>query len=170
VEAFGRLVELHGSAVFRTALAALRSRPEAEDAAQEAFLSAFERLATFRREASFRTWLLSIAWRKALDRRRSLRSRLRRFLPQADGDAVAAPNLGACEVLADAQTAARVGGLVRRLPARLRDPLLLAASEEHSYGEVAALLGRPVGTIKSQVHEAREMLRRWLVQMEQARE
>src|SRR5262249_36662463 len=72
-EAFGELVDRHRDAVFRAALAALRDRAEADDAAQDAFLLAYRRLSTFRGESSFRTWILSIAWRAALDRRRSWR-------------------------------------------------------------------------------------------------
>src|SRR3954463_7898610 len=56
--AFGELVDRHRSAVERAARAALGSHADAEDAAQEAFLVAYQRLASFRGEASFKTWLL----------------------------------------------------------------------------------------------------------------
>jgi RNA polymerase sigma factor (sigma-70 family) len=69
--AFGELVDRHKTAVYRAALAALGSPADAEDAAQDAFISAYQRLASFRGDASFKTWLLSIAWNQALNRRRS---------------------------------------------------------------------------------------------------
>ncbi len=70
--AFGELVNRHKAAVYRAALAALGSPADADDAAQDAFVSAFRRLATFRGEASFKTWLLTITWNQALNRRRKL--------------------------------------------------------------------------------------------------
>src|SRR5207253_5215524 len=69
-EAFGELISLYERVVFRTALAALGTREDAEDAAQEALVTAWQKLESFRGEATFRTWLLTIVWRKAIDRRR----------------------------------------------------------------------------------------------------
>ncbi|HTL44851.1 MAG TPA: sigma-70 family RNA polymerase sigma factor, partial [Vicinamibacterales bacterium] len=72
VEAFGDLVERHRRSVMRAAVAALGSATEADDVVQEAFVTAFQKLSGFRGEASFKTWMLSITWRKALDRRQSV--------------------------------------------------------------------------------------------------
>ena len=70
--AFGELVDRHRSAVYRAALAAIGSAADAEDASQEAFLTAYRRLSSFRGEASFKTWLLTIAWHQAINHRRGL--------------------------------------------------------------------------------------------------
>src|SRR5437773_2925834 len=70
--AFGALVDRHRAAVHRAAMAALGAHADAEDAAQDAFVLAWRRLDTFRGDASFRTWLLAIAWRQAINRRRSV--------------------------------------------------------------------------------------------------
>jgi RNA polymerase sigma factor (sigma-70 family) len=83
VEAFGELVERNRRAVFRAALAAVRSPAEADDVAQEAFVTAFRKLQSFRGESQFRTWLLSITWRKAIDRRKSMSRWLRLSAPDA---------------------------------------------------------------------------------------
>src|SRR5688500_887852 len=72
VEAFGDLVERNRRAVFRAALAAVGSATEADDVAQEAFVTAWQKLDGFRGESQFRTWLLSITWRKAIDRRKTI--------------------------------------------------------------------------------------------------
>ena len=77
VEAFGELVERNRRAVFRAALACVGSPAEADDVAQDAFITAYKKLHTFRGEAQFRTWLLSITWRKAIDRRKSISRWLR---------------------------------------------------------------------------------------------
>ena len=68
--AFGELVERHRGAVFRAALAALGNEADAEDIAQEALVLAFRRIDQFRGDASVRTWMVSIAWRLSLSRRR----------------------------------------------------------------------------------------------------
>ena len=70
-EAFGELVSLHYRAVFRTAMAALQRREDAEDVTQDAFVLAWRKVAGFRGDSSFKTWLLTIVWRQALDKRRS---------------------------------------------------------------------------------------------------
>ena len=64
--AFGDLVDRHQTAAFRTALAALGSREDAEDLTQEAFVAAYRHLATWRGHATFKTWLLTIVWNLGL--------------------------------------------------------------------------------------------------------
>ena len=68
--AFGELVERHQAAVYRAALAVLGSPADAEDVAQEALVLAYRRIDQFRGEASVKTWMISIAWRLSLSRRR----------------------------------------------------------------------------------------------------
>src|SRR5688500_6834782 len=70
--AFGQLIERNRRAGYRAAYAALGSAQDADDVAQDTFVAVYQKLQGFRGDASFRTWLLAIAWRKALDRRRSL--------------------------------------------------------------------------------------------------
>jgi RNA polymerase sigma factor (sigma-70 family) len=164
--AFGELVERHRAAVYRAAHAALGSASEAEDVAQEAFLAAYQKMATYRAEASFKTWLLTIAWRRALSRRRSLASRWRRFAA-GDPPESADPRQRRTQegALIDAEMARHVERLVRALPARLRDPLLLCAAGEQTYGDIAAVLGIPEGTLKWRVAEARRRLKERLVRL-----
>jgi RNA polymerase sigma-70 factor (ECF subfamily) len=165
-EAFGALVELHREAVFRAALAALRDRAEADDVAQDAFVAAYRKLRSFRGESSFRTWMLTIAWRTALRRRRGWRRWLTRFVPDGGpGAAAHAPadtRPGPEAAAAEAELAGHVERLVGGLPARLRDPLLLLATGDHGYDEMASLLGVPAGTLKWRVSEARRVLRQRL--------
>ena len=162
--AFGELVDRHRAAVYRAAHAALGSAGEAEDVAQEAFLAAYRRMATYRGEASFKTWLLTITWRRALSRRRRLASLWRRFVsgePPESPPPDVTPRTQE-QALIDAEMAAHVQRLVRALPARLRDPLLLCASGEHTYHEIASVLGIPEGTLKWRVAEARRRLKQRL--------
>jgi len=168
--AFGELVDRHRQAVYRAALAALRSPEEAEEVAQDAFVTAYRSLAGFRGDASFKTWLLAITWRKALDRRASVGRWLsRRALPapgdESSGDALErlpAARPSQEHALLSAELVRHTRRLIGTLPARLRDPLLLAGTGDHSYEEMAALLGAPVGTVKWRVSEARRVLKRKL--------
>jgi RNA polymerase sigma-70 factor (ECF subfamily) len=169
-DAFGELVERNRRAVFRAALAALGSAAEADDVAQDAFVMAYRKLATFRGDAAFRTWLIAIAWRKALDRRKSL-SRWLRFTstpPEADADApnwiehMPADQRTQEEDLAAAQLQNKVKLLIRTLPRKLRDALLLAGSGEYTYEQISHILGVPVGTVKWRVSEARRVLKQKL--------
>ena len=158
-EAFGELVARHERAVFRTALAALGTVDEAEDAAQDAFVVAWRKLPGFRRQASFRTWLLTIAWRKALDRRRRRTIWRSRLAPAPDAMALlhtAGSDPERQAVSADLVRRARAE--IRRLSPRLRDALLLACSGAHRYEEIAAMLRIPIGTVKWRVAEARRIL------------
>jgi RNA polymerase sigma-70 factor (ECF subfamily) len=166
-DAFGQLVERNRRAVFRTALAALGSAAEADDVTQDAFVMAYLKLATFRGDAAFRTWLLSIAWRKALDRRKSIGRWLRRTVTPAEADSDATNWIEHMptdarsqeEDLAGAQLQHSIKQLIRTLPRKLKDALLLAGSGDYSYAQISYILGVPVGTVKWRVSEARRMLK-----------
>ena len=162
--AFGELVGLNQGVVFRTALAALGDRADAEDVAQEALVVAWQKLPAFRGDSSFRTWLLTIVWRKALDRRRS-RRRWFAFrdapLPAPDFDPldhVAEPSADPERLAMASDLVAHVQRHISALSPKLRDTLLLAASGEYSYDEIARMLKIPVGTLKWRVAEARRLV------------
>ncbi len=168
MEAFGELVDRNRRAVFRAALAALGSAAEADDVAQDAFVTAFEKLGSFRGEAAFRTWLLAIAWRKALDRRKSLGRWMKRMsAPRATDtdeewnivDRVAAADRSQEEALMTSDLLRQLRGLIATLPRKLRDPLLLAGSGDYSYEQIAGMLAIPLGTLKWRVSEARRVLK-----------
>ena len=166
-DAFGELVERNRRAVFRAAMAAVGNAAEADDVAQETFVTAFRKLSGFRAESAFRTWLLSIAWRKALDRRKGLTRWLRLTASRPEfGEEetdvyarIASPDRPQDETLAAADLQRAVRKLIATLPRKLRDALLLAGSGDYTYEEMALMLGAPVGTVKWRVSEARRLLR-----------
>jgi len=164
--AFGALVDRHRSAVYRAALAALGSHAEAEDAAQEAFLLAYRRLTGFRGDASFKTWLLTIAWHQAINRRRSMTRLLRQIVqPARDEDQestleqLPARDVSPEDAAARGQLHRAIRAAIRSLTPKLRDALLLAQSGDYSYAEIGAMLDVPVGTIKWRVSEARKLVK-----------
>ena len=167
--AFGELVDRHRTAVYRAALAALGSPADAEDAAQDAFLLAYRRLDSFRGDASFKTWLLTITWHQAINRRRSLASVWRRMVtPNTEEEAEAAMAAIAASEPSPEQAAEQEqlrGGIrraIRALSPKLRDALLLAQAGDYSYEEIGAMVRAPIGTIKWRVSEARRVVRKHL--------
>lgn len=159
VAAFDQLVRRHEAAVYRAALAALRVPEDAEETAQDAFVRAWFSLNRFRGESSFRTWVLTIVWRRAITRRSGIMRWWHRRAPLDDavGIAVASgrPDEGVCE----SEMRAHVVRAIERLTPKLRDALLLAQSGEYEYHEMAAILRVPVGTVKWRVSEARRKVR-----------
>jgi len=167
--AFTALVARHQSAVHRAALSAVGSAADADDVAQEAFLLAYQRLRSFRGEASFKTWLLTITWNQAMNHRRRTGRWWNRFvsvdaddrdlfetMPLASGEST--PE----ELAAAGQLRREVRSAIAALPPKLRDTLLLAQSGDYSYEEIGAMVKAPIGTIKWRVSEARRLVRRQL--------
>ena len=167
--AFGELVDRHRTAVYRAALAALGSPADAEDAAQDAFLLAYRRLDSFRGDASFKTWLLTITWHQAINRRRSHAGVWRRMVtPKTEEEAEAAMAAIAASEPSPEQAAEQeqlrrgIRRAIRALSPKLRDALLLAQAGDYSYEEIGAMVRAPIGTIKWRVSEARRVVRKHL--------
>lgn len=164
-DAFGTLVERHVRAAHRVARAALMQPHEADEAVQDACLTAWQRLAELDRPERFRAWFLAITWRKALDRRRVVTAWWRRLALPVREEApdplmdVAAPGRSPLDETTDRDRDRAVGAVIRSLPPRLRDALLLAAAGGHRYDEIGAILGMPVGTVKWRVSRARAMVK-----------
>ena len=167
--AFEQLVLRHQQAVHRAALSAVGSPADADDVAQEAFLLAYQRLNTFRGEAAFKTWMLTITWNQAMNHRRRSGRWWRRFVSVDAGDGAPFESLhfastaGTPEQLAaHAELRDGIRDAIRALPQKLRDALLLAQSGEYSYDEIGAMVKARTGTIKWRVSEARRLIRKQL--------
>ena len=152
----GRLAEC-GPLAYRVARGVLRNSADAEDVAQEALLRAYRRFDRLRDRNRFRAWLVRIAFRLALDRLRSGKRReLRDTLwsqPERQPRAATAEDLAA-----SSEFQAHLEEALAELPEKLRLVLLLAAMEGHTIEEIAALVGIPVGTVKSRIFLARKQL------------
>jgi RNA polymerase sigma factor (sigma-70 family) len=162
---FEELVVTHQRLVFGLALRVVGDRADAEEVAQDTFARAYQALAGYQRERvaamRLRPWLATIALNLA-------RNRLRRRPPPArpleDGDgqppAVAAP-AGAepAAVVERGQENAFWAELLATLPRGYREAVVLRHVEGLPYTEVAEVLGRPVGTVKTHVHRGVRQLR-----------
>jgi RNA polymerase sigma-70 factor (ECF subfamily) len=135
---------------------------DAEDVAQEAFLRAWSTLKRFRGEASFKTWLLTIAWNRAINHRRLRMNWWRRTAPLTDVLTLAASSDAPDDDLRSRELRTHIGRAIEALTPKLRDALLLAQSGEYAYDEIGAMLSIPQGTVKWRVSEARRRVRQRL--------
>ena len=170
VAAFNQLVRAYQAQVFRTAYRVLGDQAGAEDAAQDAFISAYKHLRDFR-GGSFKAWLLRIVTNACYDQ---LRVKQRR--PTASLDALLlepenpAPGVdrAAPETPQDFAERQELGAAIQRgldtLPPDQRATVVLVDIEGLSYDEVAHATGANVGTVKSRLSRARATLRDFLVQ------
>jgi RNA polymerase sigma factor, sigma-70 family len=139
--------------VFRVARGVLRNDADAEDVAQEALLRAYRRFGRLRERTRFRAWLVRIAFRLALDRLRSTKRRQQREARWLfENSRLASAGEGGSEFQRQLESA------LDELPEKQRLVLLLAAMEGHTLDEVSALLGVPVGTVKSRLFFAKKAL------------
>lgn len=161
--AFEELVGRHQQRVFRLLMRMMGSREEAEDVAQETFLSLHRHGRRFRGESRFSTFVYRVAANAALNRRRTLgRSRARieklKVRNQAGDDLPVSPR-NPEDATAGAELSVRVREALQTLSPSLRMPVIFYDIEGLSYGEIAKILGIAEGTVKSRIHRARRALR-----------
>ncbi|MFP3940877.1 MAG: RNA polymerase sigma factor [Thermoanaerobaculia bacterium] len=164
-DAFTELVARYERPVFTLVLRMVRDRPVAEELAQEAFLKAFDRLASYDRSRKLSSWLFKIAHNAAIDHLR--RQRLATVsLDEPVGDEADAPARTVedrdAETPADvAERAALSRALTRAvggLRPEYREVVLLRFQAGLEYGEIAEATGHPLGTVKTYIHRARKEL------------
>ena len=148
--AFAELVGRHQGAVRGFLRRVCRDDHEADDLAQETFLTAWAKLGTLKPDASLRSWLCGLAWRKALTAQRGRArsaARDRQWLdtrPEFDTPA--------------ARDQVAVRQALETLPADQRAVIALCLAADWSHAEAAEALGLPVGTVKSHVARGRAKL------------
>ena len=172
-DAFRLLVEREGRQVVRICYRVLGDVHEAEDAAQETFVTAYRALSTWRGDGPFGGWLAMIATRTAVRRASRRRPVVRLDVPTAAdpaaaADAILARATGPAPAPAgpDPATgilAAERSEAVRRAVARLDEPyrevVALRFFGERSLAEIADASGRPIGTVKTHLHRGIQRLR-----------
>src|SRR5687767_12616415 len=151
-EAFVELYRRRHNDVYRFAFAMARSRSFAQDVTQEVFLNVLENASRFdAAKGSVRAWLYGCARHVVLDRLR-LERRWTDAMPPEETEFDHDERL-----LAD-QRIERLHAALARLPVEYREALVLCELEELSYAETAAVLGCPLGTVRSRLHRGRALL------------
>jgi RNA polymerase sigma-70 factor (ECF subfamily) len=153
-DAFERLYRQHVGRVYALCLRLAGDAAEARTLTQDAFVRAWERLATFRGDSEFSSWLHRLAVNVVLADRRAAVRRERRVAADSDAPAY---ELGAAEGWAPERL--DLEQAIAALPPGARAVFVLYDIEGYDHHEIAKLVGIAPGTSKAQLHRARRLLR-----------
>ncbi|MGH8526328.1 MAG: RNA polymerase sigma factor [Gammaproteobacteria bacterium] len=155
--AFDEIYRRHKRFVYNLALRMMGNEADAEDLTQESFISVLRRVGSFRGEALFTTWLYRLVTNQV-----NMHFRYRRSRPETQTGDEEFPDRGSADRTDPAQPLMdrlAIEQAVRMLPPGYRSAFILHDVEGYKHEEAARLLGRSVGTSKSQLHKARASLR-----------
>ncbi len=161
-DAFAVLVRNHQRRAFALAFRMLNNYDEAAEAVQEAFLAAWQGLHTFRGEARFSTWLYRVVYHcclRVLEQRRRDTRDLDAATAQAEHRAVLEAGQEVQSLVADHERQEHIQQAINTLPGKYRAVLILRHLQELTYEEIAQVLSLPVGTIKTHLFRARNLLK-----------
>jgi RNA polymerase sigma-70 factor (ECF subfamily) len=173
--AFREMVDTYGDRVFNLTFRMLGNRAEAEDLAQEVFITVFKSIDQFRGDAKLSTWLYRVTANHCKNRIKYLARRHDRSkaeyddgLEHASGDggggvALARPAPRPDDQLAGAQMELVLQAAIAELDEEQRILVVLRDVEDLSYEEICAITDLPEGTVKSRLHRARMALRKKLL-------
>lgn len=168
-EQYHELIRPYERSVYKMALSFMKNEADAEDVAQEAFLKAFRKLADFRGQARFSTWLISITLNEArgrLRRQSTVRMESLDEAPEEGGHVSPALLRDWREIPSEALERQEVRQMLQDAIANLtplyREVLVLRDVEELSIEETATALAIPAGTVKVRLHRARMMMQKEL--------
>lgn len=164
-KAFGELMIRYRKPVFHMIYKMVRNNDDAEDLTIEAFAKAFKNLAKFNPEYTFSTWLFRIATNNCIDfiRKKKLKTfSINSSVTDDNGDSVQIDikdnNLNPAEITMKKQKIEIMRLVVTKLPPKYQLLVNLRYFDELSYDEIAKELDAPLGTVKAQLHRARELL------------
>ena len=164
-QAYAMLLENYNRPVYHMVLKMVRNVDDAEDLTIEAFAKAFKNLHKFKKDYTFSTWLFRIATNNAIDfiRKKKLdTTSLNSSYTDDNGSNITIDvpdkELNPQEMAIKAQKIELIQLFVTKLPAKYQRLVRLRYFDELSYDEIAKELGSPLGTVKAQLHRARELL------------
>ena len=164
-QAYAMLMERYKKPVYHMILKMVRNVDDAEDLTIEAFTKAFKNLYKFKKDYTFSTWLFRIATNNSIDfiRKKKLDTMSLNTAYQDESGTnvtidVKDKNLDPQEEAIKAQKIELIQLFVTKLPAKYQRLVRLRYFKELSYEEIARELEAPLGTVKAQLHRARELL------------
>ena len=155
-EAFELLLDRYQHKAFRLAYSMLGHEASAEEMVQDTFLQIWKALPSYRGDASLSTWIYAITRNRCLTRRKDLRER--RSISIEEPSVKAAVDSLLASKPERRQSLPDSAMLLAQLSPPYREALRLFYLEEKSYEEVSAMLGLPIGTVKTYLHRARKQL------------
>ena len=154
---FERLMRESYRLVYQVAYSVLRNAADAEEVAQDTFLTAYRKVDSLRDPDKFRPWVARASWRLALNYRRGAKRSMGRDSAWVAGRAASeTPETQASQ----REFEARLRAQVELLPSKLKAVVLLIGIEEMDIRTVAGILEIPEGTVRSRLHLARRQLLR----------
>ncbi len=164
-KAYAELMKRYRKSVYHTMLKMIRNTDDAEDLTIEAFAKAFKNLKKFNPDYTFSTWLFKIATNNCIDhiRKKKLDTlSIDTSFKDSDGEAMTFEikdvNLNPQEEAIKSQKKEIIQNIVTKLPPKYQLLVKLRYFKEFSYEEIADELDAPLGTVKAQLHRARELL------------
>ncbi len=164
-KAYAELMHKYKKSVYHTLLKMVRNTDDAEDLTIEAFAKAFRNLPRFKKDFTFSTWLFRIATNNCIDfiRKKKLETTsISSPMTTDQGDNINLDikddNLDPMEETIKSQKIALIHSFVSLLPLKYQKLVALRYFEEMSYEEIAIEIDAPLGTVKAQLHRARELL------------
>ncbi len=166
VAAFERIYRLHSRRVYALCLRMVGNTAEAEDLTQEAFLQLFRKIATFRGESAFSTWLHRLAVNVVLMklRKKSLpETSLEETIDPDDESSGPRKDPGGPDLrLSGSIDRVNLQRAIQELPPGYKTVFLLHDVQGYEHNEIANIMGCSIGNSKSQLHKARTRLRELL--------
>ncbi len=160
-DAYGELVLRYQDRLFNSLLRVVKTREDASDAAQDAFLQAYQKLDSFRGDSQFFSWLFRIAMNAGLSKLRRKSSKdISLTAKQEQGHDVtddAAPDPS--HRMDQTEQQSKVLAALNSLGDEYRVVLTLKEMEGLKYDEIAEIVGCPIGTVRSRIHRARAELK-----------
>ena len=164
-KAFALLLQRYRRPVYHMILKMVRNVDDAEDLTIEAFGKAFRSLHRFKKDFTFSTWLFRIATNNSIDfiRKRKLNTlSIDHAFTDEDGQSVSMSiqdmNLNPQDEAIKSQKEEIIRNIVGTLPAKYQKLVKLRYFQELSYEEIAEEINAPLGTVKAQLHRARELM------------
>lgn len=158
-ESFARLIDKYKNLVFSLALKMLGNHADSEDCAQEVFIQAFKHLPELKVNTKFYSWIYSITVNLCKNRIKR-KGKLDIIELDEARETEMAPDKGKLEedIFQKDEHAKRVAKILDILPEKYRMPFFLRYVEDRSYEEIAELTKLPLGTVKTYIHRAFDIL------------
>ncbi|MEN6371310.1 MAG: sigma-70 family RNA polymerase sigma factor [Armatimonadota bacterium] len=160
IDAFEQLVRKYQDRTIRVLYLLLSDVDDAQDAAQETFIRAFRCIKSFRHNSSFGTWLHRVAINTARNWARNNKRGREVIFPIEGLNAINQPKPD--DLLVARERSLEIKCALGRLPQYYREAIVLRHYDDMSYEEIALVQQVPVGTVRSRLAKARDMLRQYL--------
>ena len=160
VDAFDLLFEKHRQPLYSFLLRMLGDRSAAEDLFQDVFIQVIRAAGRYEATARFSTWLFKIATNRCLNHLKSASQRhARKTIPLHAEAGLTDRLLSPGQQAQDRELADILHGVVQELPEAQRAAFLLRETQGRPYDEIAEMLSQPLGTVKTNLHRARQTIR-----------